>query len=672
MSRVPVRNALHVARRRRDDGGQVVDQQPEDLKPLYNAIAPAPNTEYGSILPIARDTQTGEKRMAMPSMLRDTIKGGLDLVAGTKTGVLTPEALQAFTMASPTAGYALAPRGALAAGASRLPAATIEREVSPNGFYSHAAEVAGGLPQAKGTPGQMKAMLMKQGVKPDEFKWSGYDESFGSQPSVTREQLAKHFSENAPKVEETTLGTPMTDTQKSAVNFYDSLTREDIAKLTPSQRAQYEELKILDAQRPAKFATHQLPGGENYREVLLHMPNPMREAWRDEAVKTRLKYGMNSPEYEAVLAKSSGADDFMSSHWDQPNVLAHLRMSDRTGPQGEKILHLEELQSDWAQQGRKQGFQSPEQAAAAKQALTDFDAYGKVLGEKYKLNPAQNLAMYGRMKNMDPAEVEKYEQLQHAAVAAGAFEKKQIPAAPFVDSTSKWVDLGLKRALTEAARGGYDKMVLTPGAEQAARYDLSKHVDKVNLVPDPSGKFRIDAFKDNKKVIEHYAKDESEVASVVGKEVADKLFKTRNQHGASTVAGQDLRVGGEGMKNFYDKIVPGQLEKLAKRFDPNAKVGKDSINTGPMSYAEIEKAHGMEPGGWSDLDYHEQAHLQRLHKDTYRDVHSIDITPQMRERILKGLPAYKRGGRIEPAPRRAILLARKGVHDRNGRTFRNV
>ena len=37
-------------------------------------------------------------------------------------------------------------------------------------------------------------------------------------------------------------------------------------------------------------------------------------------------------------------------------MLAHLRMSDRALPGGQKALHLEELQSDWAQEGRKKGF----------------------------------------------------------------------------------------------------------------------------------------------------------------------------------------------------------------------------------------------------------------------------------------------------------------------------
>jgi hypothetical protein len=38
-------------------------------------------------------------------------------------------------------------------------------------------------------------------------------------------------------------------------------------------------------------------------------------------------------------------------------------MSDRTGPNGEKILHLEEIQSDWGKKGRTEGFAGPKAAA---------------------------------------------------------------------------------------------------------------------------------------------------------------------------------------------------------------------------------------------------------------------------------------------------------------------
>ena len=40
--------------------------------------------------------------------------------------------------------------------------------------------------------------------------------------------------------------------------------------------------------------------------------------------------------------------------------IGHVRFNDRTGPNGEKLLHLEELQSDWHQKGRTKGIDKRE------------------------------------------------------------------------------------------------------------------------------------------------------------------------------------------------------------------------------------------------------------------------------------------------------------------------
>ena len=77
------------------------------------------------------------------------------------------------------------------------------RKLTEQGLYSYAAEVAAQLPQAKGTPDQMKAMLLRQGVKPAEVEQSGYNAAFAGRPSVTKQELAQHFETNLPKITET-------------------------------------------------------------------------------------------------------------------------------------------------------------------------------------------------------------------------------------------------------------------------------------------------------------------------------------------------------------------------------------------------------------------------------------------------------------------------------------
>jgi hypothetical protein len=58
-----------------------------------------------------------------------------------------------------------------------------------------------------------------------------------------------------------------------------------------------------------------------------------------------------------------------------------MRLKDREGPNGEKLLHLEELQSDWHQEGRKKGYHDPEKLAQSEATIQALKAEHKRLGE---------------------------------------------------------------------------------------------------------------------------------------------------------------------------------------------------------------------------------------------------------------------------------------------------
>jgi len=47
---------------------------------------------------------------------------------------------------------------------------------------------------------------------------------------------------------------------------------------------------------------------------------------------------------------------YKSAHWDEPNVLAHVRFNERADADGNSVLFIEEVQSDWHQEGRKKGY----------------------------------------------------------------------------------------------------------------------------------------------------------------------------------------------------------------------------------------------------------------------------------------------------------------------------
>jgi len=384
-----------------------------------------------------------------------------------------------------------------------------------------------------------------------------------------------------------------------------------------------------------RFGVAAFTGNSNYREMLLTLPKkkfaklPEKKFAKDDPrVLAEAKLAYNEKDIpkltdgqwqilQARAARRNGDtlnEQYKSSHWDEPNVLAHIRMNDRT-IDGKKTLHLEEIQSDWHQAGRKQGYKNNDDVNLNSK-ISNIDE--KLSSIRKKEGTSDPFKLYGVNKEYTKLADERKALYDKVHANANA-----VPDAPFKKT---WDELALKKAITHAVKNGYDQISWTPGEAQAARYDLSKQVDKVNLVPS-DGHFRIDAFKDNKKVIEHFAKTESEIASVVGKEVAEKLLNNRNQHGAATVAGQDLKVGGQGMKAFYDKMLVDKMNALTKKY--GGKVTQKEI---PLDTKK-------------PTDFKDFADWEKVKAESKKQpVHVLKITPELREQVLKkGFPLFSAG-----------------------------
>ena len=132
---------------------------------------------------------------------------------------------------------------------------------------------------------------------------------------------------------------------------------------------------------PARYQEYQLPGAEpgSYRELLLRLPkdqnkikslqqklDKLNDRFKNDATLDTEGLAKLSREAATIRKKIEQLGGpaynydqskmFMSSHFSEPNILSHVRFNDRTGLDGEKILFLEELQSDWHQEGRKRGY----------------------------------------------------------------------------------------------------------------------------------------------------------------------------------------------------------------------------------------------------------------------------------------------------------------------------
>ena len=477
--------------------------------------------------------------------------------------------------------------------------------------YSPIDRLASELTRPKGTGAEFMTELSKKpGYKQAEVEDRDL-QTLMALPKMAREDFLRELrAKRAVKPQEMILsGSP------GSYSYEEEMERQASGQAYENTHAHHED--------------YTLPGGSNYREILLKHP----------------KGGM----FEGVAGHFG----------EEPDILASIRVKDRTGPNGEKILHLEEIQSDWHQQGREKGYlpkgHKEQIESAWRQAKQAEAAHKKVRDEWEKSRDWRDLLSH-RLELIDPeasnqfatqkrAETESQLRFHNDKVMdltpevmkadeAHRQAKKEyhavmsntgVPDAPY---KKNWHELALKRMIQHAAEKGYDSIAITPGEEQAKRYGLSKHVGMVSYNPDEK---HFQAFKPNREtVVNEKGASPERVADLIGKDAADRLMAAPAQMGHHFLEGEDLNMGGEGMKGFYDKMVPKFLNQFGKKYGAQVST---STNTGVMSDT---------PKFNPDTG-----------KDVYHDVplHTFPITPAMREDVTKnGIPLYKSGGEVEVRP----------------------
>ena len=255
--------------------------------------------------------------------------------------------------------------------------------------------------------------------------------------------------------------------------------------------------------KEAKYEDYQLEGEkENYKEVLVTMPNKgnLKERWGVFDKNGRFVSSYNSEDKaisksESIggtyrLASNVGQPDplknFQSTHFDEPNILVHLRMNTRTDSEGNKVLFLEEVQSDWGQKGKKEGFKKTInerkkeilETKGVKIQDTGGSYYGVMFGDQLLtsiLKESWDDGVSGTIADVERV-LNKYNPNQ------------DTPSAPFITDTNAWTKLGLKVALKEAVAQGAERIAWTTGEQQNERYDLSEQVNKIVVQKQEDGR----------------------------------------------------------------------------------------------------------------------------------------------------------------------------------------
>jgi hypothetical protein len=578
-------------------------------------------------------------------------------------------------------------------------------------------------------------------IKEEERKWSGFDEFLKGKERVSKAELLEFLRANQLQVVDVTKGGNELD--RLAITTYGT----SFSELSELQQKTVKGMEEGHAE--TKFSQYVLPGGENYREVLFTLPDKdvaltaEKQRAKEEYLELERKIAAATKkiidqggdwQFADSLAVEEGlitaedikrrkelrekanakqeepGENYRSSHWDEANVLAHVRLNDRVDADGKRVLFVEEIQSDWHQAGRKKGYKDQGVSEEVKSQLADLDRerslqFNKLkdslesvdfLGfdrgteavealwaarDDYKNQWDLNDAPESVIKNIDAylAAREKQQQLKVKFDTA----LNGVPDAPF---RKTWHEFALKRIIRLAAEGGYDRVAWTTGEQQAERYDLSKQIDRIvyspskSRLPQHKGTYNIIAYAPNGRDAlgggMMYQKTPEQLEEIVGKEITQKILagegkphKEDGVTGERVLSGLDLKVGGEGMKGFYDKIVPDFLRKFTKKY--GASVGETSVaGTGSADRYRIDQNEDsglfyvLDEETDQVIDEREtragaEKLVKRLQTREQSKVHSLEITPQLREAALyEGFSLFQPG---EDGPRGQIGIGSGGM-----------
>lgn len=544
----------------------------------------------------------------------------------------------------------------------------------------------------------IKAWTKKGEVKPEEIDTLKIQEWADSQEGkVTKQQVLDFIAENAPQMNESLKGTDdntpsIEDLREAYVDYLVterySLSKEDgqwvvtddipgvgltiVAELSQEEAESYADPTDADnfLREFADFEANDL-GEESIREQMDFdgdNPNPTRYGSYTQP---------GGSEYKELLITRGGKvlADYTSGHWDEKNVLAHVRFDTRQ-QEGKKTLFIEEVQSDMHQDGRKKGYrnQTPSDElvglkAVAAEKKAAYDAVNTPFRAKLRDAEEDFEAFNALLSGEEYAEIQRLARERDTADLAvinasrDGGQGNRVPDAPFKKS---WPMLAMKRMIRYAAENGFERISWATGAMNADLYSLRESVRSIEYNKTGDGEWTVTAkgVRSADPVIEKKGQSESDLEGLLGKEIASKIVNDEGTReagepeGYGVLSGEGLDVGGEGMSAFYDKILPNEIKKYAKKFDVKVEAKPITIPRSGEEWFEkftyTNTPDGiliMDPEGYteevldSDTPMEDvRARLRELNEERFgadeKDVLGFDMTDALKAEALAGQPMF--------------------------------
>lgn len=345
--------------------------------------------------------------------------------------------------------------------------------------------------------------------------------------------------------------------------------------------------------------------------------------------------------------------------------LVHARVDYRsatldTGEVVSSVMHVEEIQSDYADALREQG-KPFEGDADARREQTAVNRERQAAAEM-----KANAAVRSLMVEAEGSEDQKRSQnSMHAAALEYAHAQKNLEdlrrrqgdldPSPFVHSTEAWTTLMVKHLLMRAASANQRFMSFATGKQNAALYTLDEAVKQISwkggglfrsvtleLVGRSSAHLRVDALG---RVLDAGALRQAKgkpLAAVIGKDLAEKVMADWFQSG--TLEASELTSSGRGMRKYY-----GDGRGFNTGADDNPIVSAKGKTETAILPGIVRSVVATLPGKNSFV----QVRL-RGHSETN---FAVDLSPEAMEFLrTKGLPLFQdKRGEFDPATNRIFL-----------------
>jgi len=433
---------------------------------------------------------------------------------------------------------------------------------------------------------------------------------------------AKEFAPELLQTKETVRGGRDLESEIDSLlgdEFGQGMTRAEVREFVQSN---------AESEVATKFENYTLPGGKDYREILIQAPEnksiinqelevtQLANEWRvTDANNEFLAYGktktiaLNNAKRELkelqdvnqqLYKDRYNIKPFKSSHWEEPNVISHLRINDRRY-KGQKVSFMEELQSDWAKEGRDKGFREIYNELPENVDIKMSEPHSSPGRTFYHATSPEGLNVLYASKG----KVGSKQNINDALEALSSQQPGTVPNNPLLKN---WQEMSVKRALKEAVDTDAKYFSWINGEQTSARYNLATHVENVswetrpkNLYPEGEKNIHLTPKGDDGGIslgINNSGKivgssepsfEGKRLDEVLGKGLADKIMEKK----AGELSGEGLSFGGEWASNLYDKQVKNIVKDLtgqeAKLIDLGLPIDKDP--------AKFIKQSGRDAGG---------------------------------------------------------------------------